>query len=197
MTFTFSGTNSPALSAGEIGPIFVPNDPNLRISSIAGQAVSAEPTGIQDVTFPEDLVQPVSVGIAASQVPLGTIVTVLVKAQNGDVVEYISNALDGTLEASTATVEGVTLPSGPSVLEAQASFTLVLAAGGGESASMQGTPLLYQGERIEMAEERTASNGETEVFYMTSSKKRIPEDEIGPLDYALSRSRRDRPSTNP
>ena len=186
-TFTHTGATSPARSFGEPGPIFVPNNPTLRIATVGGQAVSTAPTGAGDVAFPEDVAQPVTVTVEGSQIPLGTTVTLAVKGHSGTEISYMTPALDGTLVSSSASVD-VTLPQGPSVLEAQASFTLVLAGGGGGTASLQkdGQPLMYQGERIELAEVQVGSDGMFDVVYVTSSKKRIPESEVGPLAHALA-----------
>lgn len=45
--------------------------------------------------------------------------------------------------------------------------------------------LEYQGETIETAEVQASSDGSYEVVYVTNSGKRVPEEEVGPLAYAL------------
>lgn len=176
-TFTYTGGTNPTRSFGPPEPVFVPNNPTLSITNIGGEVVPAEPTGSADVSLPDTVTQPLTVALAASEIPLGTTVTVTVKGSAADPVSVLSTALDGTLAASTASAE-VTLPLGPSVVEAQASFTLVL--GGGAAA------LMYEGETVKTAEVRAGSDGMTEVVYVTESGKRVAESEIGPLAYAMN-----------
>jgi hypothetical protein len=178
--FTFSGGTTPTRSFDpEPQPIFVPNNPTLAITGVGGVTVPAEPTGSGDVSLPEDVPQPVTVSLAASEIPLGTTVNVTVKGRQGAPTTYLSTALAGTLASSTATAE-VTLPAGPSTLEASTSFTLVIGGGGGGSAKLE-----YEGEPIETAEVTTASDGSMNVTYVTRSGKRVPEEKVGPLAYAL------------
>ncbi len=178
-TFTFTGSTNPVRSFDVPGPVFVPNNPTLRISAVGGQAAPAAPTGVGDVTLPQGVAQPVSIALQASQVPLGTTATVTVKPTNGAQASAISTAFNGTLAASTASAT-LTLPQGASVIEAQASFTLVLSGGA--------LALQHRGESVERAEVMVDSNGHTQVTYVTASGKRVPEAEIGPLAYALIRA---------
>jgi hypothetical protein len=175
-TFSYTGSSSPGRSFGVPGPIFVPNDPTLRIASVAGSSVPATPTGVDDVVLPQGTTTG-AVVLTGHQIPLGTTVTVVVKGQTGNQTSVTSPALAGTLDNSTATVQ-VTLPAGPSIIEARCSFTLVLSGGF--------ALLKYGGEEVKTAEVQVGSDGKNQVTYVTSSGRRVPEKEIGPLAYALN-----------
>jgi hypothetical protein len=86
--------------------------PVVRVTSIAGIAVSATPTGdaaTPDATFNQS--GPVTVGIEARNVPVGTVVQV--RVMSGAVPDFVVNStpLAGTAQASTATAN-VTFPPG-------------------------------------------------------------------------------------
>jgi hypothetical protein len=178
-TFTFSGTTDPTRVFATPGPVFVPNDPTLRIVAVGGVAAPATPTGTGDVALPQNVSQPVTIALEASQIPLGTAVSVAVKPVSGNPTNVTSTALSGTLAASTATAVA-TLPQGASTVEAYATFTLVLSGGLAE--------LRHEGELIELAEVGVGSDGKQTVTYVTASGKRIPEQAVGPLAYARIRT---------
>jgi hypothetical protein len=86
--------------------------PVVRVTSIAGVAVSATPTG--DAATPDATIDqsgPVAVGIEATNVPVGTVVQV--RVMSGAVPDFVvdSTPLAGTLQLSTATAN-VTFPPG-------------------------------------------------------------------------------------
>ena len=177
--FTFSGTTDPTRVFATPGPVFVPNDPALRIAAVGGVAAPATPTGVGDVALPQAVSQPVTIALEASQIPLGTAVSVAVKPASGNPTNVTSTALAGTLAASTATAVA-TLPQGASTIEAYATFTLVLSGGLAE--------LRHEGETIELAEVGVGSDGAQTVTYVTTSGKRLPEEVVGPLAYARIRT---------
>jgi hypothetical protein len=128
LTITRTATSSPADTRDTPGPLFIPNSPTIRIATVAGQPVPAEPTGNADVTLPTAQTNPVSVEFTSSNVPLGNTIRLTVTPANGDASSAVSNAISGTLAAGTASVS-VTLPQGPSVLQAQTTYTIVASLG--------------------------------------------------------------------
>ena len=128
LTFNRTATSSPTAVVDTPGPLFIPNAPSIRIATVAGTAVPANPTGNADVTLPTTTTNPVTVDFTSSNVPLGNTIRLTVTPANGDPVNAVSTAIAGTLAAGTATVS-VTLPPGPSILQAQTTFTVVASLG--------------------------------------------------------------------
>src|SRR5437870_4248827 len=99
--------------------------PVLTISSVGGVANAATPGGsytAADVSLPTGTSNPVTVTLTASNIPLGTAVTVKLIPQFADATTVSASALAGTEASSTATAS-VTFPPGViSVLNAFASF---------------------------------------------------------------------------
>lgn len=94
--------------------LFLPSTgvPSLRVVSVGGAPVAASPTGtftIPDVTVNSNSALPVN--IEATNIPVGTIVTLTLFSENGPDQVILSTPLVGNLAASTATAS-VTLPSG-------------------------------------------------------------------------------------
>ncbi|MCA1778620.1 MAG: hypothetical protein LC637_04350 [Xanthomonadaceae bacterium] len=114
---------SPQFSFGEPGVIFLAGMPSLRIASVGGNSAPAVPTGSADIVLPQDFPNPVDVAVEAFNVPLGNTVTVTLAPAVGNAVSVITNALDGTEAASTATAQ-IDVPGGPSTLLASVSFTV-------------------------------------------------------------------------
>ncbi|MGI8743083.1 MAG: hypothetical protein ACR2NN_11050 [Bryobacteraceae bacterium] len=87
--------------------------PAVRVVSVGGNPVNTSPTGtftVPDVTVNSNA--PLPVAIQATNVPLGTVVTLVIFSENGpDQTNIQSTPLAGTLASSTATAS-VTLPSG-------------------------------------------------------------------------------------
>ncbi len=101
-TATPFGLFLPSTSAG----------PTLRVVSVGGNPVATLLSGaftMPDVTVNSNL--PLAVSIAATNVPVGTIVTLTIFSENGPDQTIQSTPLAGTLATSTATAS-VTLPSG-------------------------------------------------------------------------------------
>ncbi|WAC71438.1 hypothetical protein OU995_17850 [Roseateles sp. SL47] len=160
---TFSGTSSPAYVADVPSPIFIADTPSLRIASIAGQTVPATPTGIADVTLPGTTTGPVEVVFQTINVPVGNTVLLRVVPAYGQPVEALSPAIAGTSASGTASVS-VTLPAGPSVLQATTTYTVVVA----------GTLDLShfaQNEEVEKVEVTIAMEGEAKARVVTASGK--------------------------
>lgn len=149
---TYSGTNSPTYVASRPQVVFVNNIPSLRIASIGGTAVPATPTGLADVSFPASQTAPVSVVFETTNVPTGNTVTLRVVPAYGTYIQAISPAITGSNSSGTTSVS-VTLPQGPSTLQAVTSYTLTVAMGDNLSR-------FAQNERVEKVE-LSAALGQT------------------------------------
>lgn len=169
-TFTFPGTwagNPPAsvLSfASQALPVTLPNHPTLTITSVGGVSAPATLTGsfaTPDFVLPVGTSNP-SVGFAASNIPLGTTLTVTVRGRTGGVISTAtSSGLAGSLASSTASAT-VTVPTDqPGVISATSSFTVVADGGGG--------PLYADGEPVERVLVTSTLGRGSEVTYITVS----------------------------
>lgn len=122
---TFTGTQQPTATTDLPGPIFIADAPALRIASIAGQAVPANPTGNADVTLPAGSTGS-TITFETTNVPTGNTVLLRVVPAYGQPIEVLSPAITGSTAAGTASVT-VTLPAGPSTLQATTTYTVVVA----------------------------------------------------------------------
>src|SRR5262245_10403187 len=127
-TITRTAASNPVASTALPGNAFVAGAPGLRIASVAGVAAPATPTGTADITLPATTANPVTVVFEANGVPLGNTVQLTVTPAFGTRTTATSPALSGSTASATASVS-VSLPSGPSVLSAQTTFTVVAAVG--------------------------------------------------------------------
>jgi hypothetical protein len=86
--------------------------PLLNITSVGGNPVPPNPSGsfaTVDVTVSSS--GPMTFGIQATNIPLGTTATLMITSENGPDQTIVSTPLSGTLASSTATATA-TLPSG-------------------------------------------------------------------------------------
>lgn len=127
-TNTYSGQSQPVYTTGSPAPIFLASVPALRIASVAGTAVPPNPTGNADITLPGNVANPVTVNFETTNVPTGNTVLLKVIPAYGSPVEALSPAIAGSAAAGTASVQ-VSLPQGPSVLQAATTYTVVVAMG--------------------------------------------------------------------
>lgn len=160
---TFNGTSEPTYTKDVPGPVFLSDVPSLRIASVAGNAVPDTPTGNADITLPADTTNAVEVTFQTRNVPVGNTVLLRVVPAYGRVVEVISPAIAGTSSNGTAAVS-VTLPAGPSTLQATTTYTVVVA---GQLDLSQ----FAQNEAVEKVEVTVALNGETTTRVLTASGK--------------------------
>ena len=150
-------------SFGAPSSAFVAGLPTLRITSVAGTAAPASPTGNADITLPSTTPNPVTVEFATTGVPTGNIVSLLMTPAYGDAVTVFSPAITGSTTAGTASAS-VTLPSGPSVLSASTTYTIVTAMG-------EALSIYAQGEVVEKVRLSTTVNGPTLATLITVSGK--------------------------
>jgi len=123
-----TAATNPLASADVPGSVFVAGLPTLRITSVAGVAAPANPTGSADITLPAATANPVTVVFTATGVPVGNTIKLTVTPQIGPVTSVISPALTGSTASATANVQ-INLPVGPSVLQAQTTYTIVASLG--------------------------------------------------------------------
>jgi hypothetical protein len=148
-------------------PALLTNGPTLTITSVGGVSAPATLTGsfvTPDFVVPAGTSNP-TVTFAASGIPLGTTLSVVVTGQTGGVISTAtSGGLSGTVASSTATAS-VTIPTTQaSLISASASFT-VAAAGGG--------PLYAEGEPVERVVVTARLGRGREVTYVTASGRAI------------------------
>ena len=124
--YTRTAATSPNFSFAVPQDIFVAGMPSLRITSVAGIAAPAAPTGNEDIVLPESTPNPVTVEFATTGVPVGNTVDLTVTPSSGPAVTVTSPAITGVEAAGVASVS-VDLPDGPSVLSAEVSFTVTVA----------------------------------------------------------------------
>jgi len=124
----FNGSTDPFPSVGQTQALILPGLPTIRIASVAGAPVSPTPSGSDDVVLPSDTPNPMTIGLASSNVPLGQTITLTVTPDSGASITAVSSAIVGT-EANGTADASVALPSGHSVLSATVSFTVTASLG--------------------------------------------------------------------
>jgi hypothetical protein len=157
-----SGT-SPTYSFGKPGSVFVANTPSLQITSIGGTSVPSGAEGsylTPDITLSSSTTNPVSIGISAANIPVGTSVSVYAMPQFGS-ASSASVTLSGTDSSSTATASLSISTSYTSVIMAWTTFTVQ-------------TAMYYEGEKIEKVKVAATMGKGSEVTYITESGKEIP-----------------------
>src|SRR5262249_12381738 len=90
-----------------------PTTPSLKNASVGGVPAPPPRAGsfaVADVVLPATTTNPVAVALEASNIPLGTVVSVTVRGLYGQSSSATSSALTGTLATSTATAS-VTVPT--------------------------------------------------------------------------------------
>lgn len=86
--------------------------PTVSVVSVAGVPIPANPTGsfqIPDASINQST--PATVAIQASNIPLGTVVTLYISSENGPDMTLQTSALAGSVASSTASAS-VTFPPG-------------------------------------------------------------------------------------
>lgn len=160
---TYSGTTTPAYTTDVPGPVFLANMPSLRIATIAGVAVPANPTGNADVVLPADVVNPVTVTFETVNVPTGNTIDWKLIPAYGIPSGDRTAAISGTTAAGTASVT-LTLPQGPSTLQATTTYTVVVAMGDALS-------VFAQNERVEKVQLIATLGGPGQAKLITVSGK--------------------------
>lgn len=168
-TNTATITFAQAPSIAQPGVLAPPGTPSLTITSVAGVSAPIAPTGsfsTPDITLPAGTANPMTIGLAASNIPLGATVTVTVTPLNGAASSAVSSGLAGTLAASTASAS-LTIPTNqPSVISASATFTLAALPGA--------SPLYAEGETVELVRVSAILGGPSQLTYITTSGREVP-----------------------
>ena len=165
----FTGTTTPTniISFAFPHPITPPNSPALRIASVGGVNAPATPQGslqgVPDVIVPSSQPNPVTVALEGANLPVGTVVQVILTPSKGNRTTVQSSGLAGTEAASTASAS-LTLPGGISVVSASAVIDLTIASA---------LPLFLEGERVNRIEVAATFGGPSELTYVTQSGRRI------------------------
>jgi hypothetical protein len=160
---TYSGSASPAFVADVPGPVFIAEAPSLRIASVAGTAVPTNPTGNADVTLPATTTGPIDVVFQTVNVPVGNTVLLRVVPAYGQAIEALSPAITGSTGSGNASVS-VTLPSGPSTLQATTTYTVVVAG-------TLDLSRFARNEQVEKVEVTVSMVGEATARLLTASGK--------------------------
>ena len=168
-SITFTGAAIPAYTTDAPGPVFLASLPALRIATIGGQSVPSNPTGNADLVFPANLVNPVTVDLATTNVPTGNTVKVKVIPAYGPTQEVQSAAITGTTNSGNASVQ-VNLPQGPSVIQAITSYTVVVAMGEALSRFAQNERV----ERVEITATLGHSANEAKLITISGKEYTVP-----------------------
>lgn len=163
-SITYTGSTTPTYVADVPGPIFLASLPSLRIDTVAGVAVPANPTGNADVVLPATQANPVTITFATTNVPTGNTVLFKLIPAYGTPTEVLSPAISGTTASGSTSVQ-VSLPQGPSTLQATTTYTVVVAMG--EALSQ-----FAQNERVEKVQlTATLGGADSQVKLITVSGK--------------------------
>jgi hypothetical protein len=166
----FTAPSNLPISFGRPTPVFPENAPQLRIASIGGVATPANPAAsfqfAPDVTLPTAQVNPVTITVAGSGIPVGTVVNLLISSENGAQTRIAMPALSGSDANSTTSVQA-TLPNGMSVIYASATVGLIGAQ-----------PTAVNGDVIEKKEYLAGLGGATQVRYVGRSGRLYTEREF-------------------
>jgi hypothetical protein len=166
-------TNTASLNVNTVAPsvaapsaVALGNAPALAITSIGGVPTPPAPAGsfsTPDVTLPATVANPVSVTLAAANIPPGTPVVVTVKGQTGGGAAATA-MLTGTASSSNASTS-ITLPDNqPSVVMATATFALAAVGSG---------PLYADGEIVDRVRVSTVGGGVSETVWITQSGREL------------------------
>ncbi len=159
----WSQLTTPILTSGVPSPSFAPNIPSIVIASVGGIAVPAAPTGVNDVTLPDDTPNPVDVVFNTSNIPTGGTINLIATPARGSVVNATSGLIAGTEASGTATAS-IDLPNGPSVLVATTSFNVTASIGKDFSK-------YAMGEEVEKVQLSVNGEGFSETKFITVSGK--------------------------
>ncbi|WP_269630894.1 hypothetical protein [Pelomonas sp. BJYL3] len=166
-SYSFSGPTSSSFTKGDPAPIFLTNIPTLRIASIAGVDVPAEPTGVADVDLPAPPSGPVTVVFKTVNVPPGNSVKLRLTPDSGNAVEVESSVVTGSLAEGSASVN-VDLRAGASALTAWTSYMVAPPVAVASALSQYAN-----NEKVEQIELAVSLQGEPAAWLHTASGKRF------------------------
>jgi hypothetical protein len=124
----FTNTEGNVTSFARPGLVFLPpNAPKVRVVSVvtAEGTIAIPPGATASYEMPDAVVNtttPVTLNVAAENIPLGTTVTLRMVSETGALSVVTSGPLSGTTASSTATAGPFTLPTGFSRFSLAVSF---------------------------------------------------------------------------
>ena len=165
-----AGFIDPPPSTGTPGPVTPPAGfPSLRIPAVGGVSPPAIPQGTflapPDIALSPTVMNPVTVELAAANIPLGTTIAVTVRPEAGPITTVDSTPLEGTLASSTATAS-VSLANGVSVISANATFAA-------PRVGSLGRPMVVAGEVVKQIQVSSTYEGPTRIIYITASGQEV------------------------
>lgn len=167
-TMQWSGGTDPVFSFGAPGKLFVPNNPTLIITRVAGVTPTAQ-NGKAVISLPVGTQMPVTVDLAGTSIPRGTAITLyVVPAMGADRTSVLSTVLNGTSDAATTATAQVTIATGTTTLLASVTFTVT------ELAALN-LPQ-FGGEYVAKIRVESELGGKSRVFYLTASGKEYAAD---------------------
>lgn len=122
-TLSITSVNTPIASYAIPKAVTFANLPSLRITGVNGVTVPSQPNGVDDVVLPASITNPVTINVAATNVPVGEAVKVIFTPSLGKIINSTSGGLTGTDTSSSATAS-ISLPQGPGTLLATVNFTV-------------------------------------------------------------------------
>jgi hypothetical protein len=167
---THTGATTPFTITSYPQAVFpAAGQPTLGIASVGGIAPPAAPKGnyldAPDVVLPSTISNPVEVALAASNLPLGTVIQVTVTPQSGSRSTVNSTGLAGSIASSTATASITLLTTQTSILTATATYPLVASAGEG--------PLFADGEEVTHVKVAAVFGAPSTLTYLTRSGREV------------------------
>ncbi|HYL81991.1 MAG TPA: hypothetical protein VEU07_14325, partial [Candidatus Acidoferrum sp.] len=170
-TVNYSGTSTPLATTGLPQSVFPSTgQPALSIASVGGAPVPPNPLGTllgtPDVLLPAGTTNPVSIGLTASNIPLGTTVQLVATPQNATQTSGSCALLSGSLASSTCTASLNISLTQMNILTASATFPVVASAGSG--------PIYAGGEEVKWMKVSSTFGGSSTVTYITASGREVP-----------------------
>lgn len=164
-----SGPTGTHVSYASPGSVFLSSIPSLKIVSVGGLAAPVQPTGsyvTPDITLPATTTNPVAVDLAGTNIPVGTVVAVVVTPQNGAASTVNSSPLGGSQASSTATASVTLSTTEPNVISAYTTFTVTQ------------TAKTFDGEQIEKVRVAATYGGASRVTYLTKSGREVSANQV-------------------
>jgi hypothetical protein len=165
----WQGNTDPAYNFSTPGKLFVPNNPTLKITSVAGTAVPPNPTGVNDVTLPAGTTT-ASVALTATNIPVGSTATIYVVPASGARTSALSSAFTGNSNGVSTATADITLGPGNNVILASVTFTI--------AQQVAAALPKFQGEMVAKIRVDARMGGESKVTYITASGKEFTLDQV-------------------
>jgi hypothetical protein len=167
LSATVTGSGASVSSAPPTS-VTLANSPIIQITAIGGVNAPTNPTGSltsPDVVLPGTITNPVTVSLAAANIPVGTTIFVTVVGYIGPSSSAVSTPLSGTLTSSTATAT-VTLPTNEAaVVSASAVFSVAALDGQG--------PYYADGEPVDRVRITAVGGGHGALAFITRSGREV------------------------